>query len=55
MFYQTPINLQTEYSNRALQQMVDFIYKYKFSPKEITDYDDFSAYINGYENTKHLQ
>lgn len=55
IFYQTPINLQTDYSSRALQQMVDFIYKYKFSPPEITNYDDFSAYVNGYENNAVFQ
>lgn len=50
MFKDKIINLKAGYSRRALQQMVDFIHKYKFSPPEITDYDDPRAYINGSDN-----
>lgn len=47
MFHNSFININADYSKRALKQMVDFIYKYEFSPQDITDYDDFLAYKNG--------
>jgi len=55
IFLENPFNLHTDYSSRALQQMVDFIYKYKFTPTNVTDYDDFTAYINGYEKNAVFQ
>ena len=50
IFYNHPYNLLTHSSERALNQMVDFIYKYKFSPVEVTKFDDFSAYMHGYNS-----
>lgn len=50
IFYNQPYNLLTDQSQRALNQMVNFIYKYKFSPVEVTNFDGFSAYMYGYNH-----
>ena len=50
IFYNNPINLNTGASKRALQQMVDFIYKYKFSPVDVTRFDEYSSYLYANHN-----
>ena len=39
------INLNDPYAERGLQLMTDFIYKYKFSPMEVTRFDEYSSYL----------
>lgn len=51
IFYAKSIDLSLPASKRALQQMVDFIYKYKFSPPEVTRLDEFLSYL--YANEHH--
>ena len=45
IFYRNPINLNTQSAKRALQQMVDFIHTYKFSPYEVTRFDEYNSYL----------
>jgi multiple sugar transport system substrate-binding protein len=45
IFYKTPINLNTPPTTRALQQLVDFIYRYKISPYEVTQFDEYNSYL----------
>lgn len=44
IFYNNPIELNRPASRRALQKLVDFIYKYKFTPKEAIHFDDPDCY-----------
>lgn len=50
LYYSNPINLNKHAANRSLQQMVDFIYKYKFSPREVIGFDGFKSYVYANEN-----
>ncbi|MEJ5352620.1 MAG: extracellular solute-binding protein [Melioribacteraceae bacterium] len=50
IFYKKPIELNTKSARRALQQLVDFIHKYKFSPIEVTRFDEFMSYLYANEN-----
>ncbi len=45
IFYNKPINLDVPPAKRALNQLVDFINKYKFSPPEVTRFDEFNSYL----------
>lgn len=45
IFYDNPLNLNTVSARRALQTMVDFIYTYNFSPKEVTQFDEYNSYL----------
>lgn len=50
IFYKEPIILNKEPARKALQQLVDFIHKYNFSPIEVTRFDEFASYIYANEN-----
>jgi len=50
IFNKTPINLNTPPTIRALQQLVDFIYRYKISPYEVTEFDEYSSYLYANEH-----
>ncbi len=50
IFYSKPIDLNVEPARRALKQLVDFIYTYKFSPKEVTRLDEFLSYLYANEH-----
>ena len=45
IFYRSPFNLETKPARRALQTMVDFIYTYDFSPKEVTEFSEYNSYL----------
>jgi multiple sugar transport system substrate-binding protein len=45
IFYNNPINLNVKSARRALQMMVDFVYTYRFSPKEVTQFDEYNSYL----------
>lgn len=45
IFYNKPINIDTPSSRRAIQQLVDFIYKDNFSPYAVTGFDEFNSYL----------
>ncbi len=44
IFYNKPLELNRPEPRKALQTLVDFIYKYKFSPPEVTQFDDPDCY-----------
>lgn len=50
IFYKKPIDLNTPHAKRALQQLVDFIYTYQFSPFEVTRFDEYQSYLYANEN-----
>lgn len=50
IFQKSEINLNTPPASRALKQLVDFIYTYKFSPYEVTRFDEYNSYIYANEN-----
>ena len=45
IFYKNTIKLNAPSAKRAVQQLVDFIYTYKFSPFEVTRFDEYSSYL----------
>jgi multiple sugar transport system substrate-binding protein len=45
IFGRSIIDLNTPPAKRALQQMVDFIHRYRFSPPEVTRFDEYSSYL----------
>jgi multiple sugar transport system substrate-binding protein len=45
IFDRKPISLNNEPARRALQQLVDFIYTYKYSPFEVTRFDEYNSYL----------
>jgi len=45
IFYGNPTDLNTEPAKRSLQMMVDFMYKYKFTPGNVTQFDEYSSYL----------
>lgn len=45
IFYKNPINLNTLPARRALQMLVDFVQTYKFSPLEVTQFDEYNSYL----------
>ncbi|MCX7798296.1 MAG: extracellular solute-binding protein [Melioribacter sp.] len=50
IFYSNTIDLTLPASKRALQQMVDFIYKYNFTPSDVTRLDEFLSYLYANEH-----
>jgi multiple sugar transport system substrate-binding protein len=50
IFYNSPIDLNVPSAKRALQQLVDFIYKYKISPYDVTQFDEFNSYLYANNN-----
>ena len=50
IFYENSVDLNTKASRRALQQLVDFIYTYKFSPYEVTRFDEYNSYLYANEH-----
>ena len=50
IFYNSPINLNVNSARRALQMMVDFVHTYRFSPQEVTQFDEYNSYL--YANEK---
>jgi len=50
MFLGNKINLNTASAVRVLRDLVDFIYKYKFTPLEVTKFDEYASYA--YANEK---
>lgn len=50
LFNSSPVDLNTNENIRALQQMVDFIYKYNFSPPETKGFDEFNSYLYALNN-----
>lgn len=50
IFHTNEINLNTDSARRALKQMVDFIYRYNFSPKAVTNFYDPNSYKFALEN-----
>lgn len=48
IFYNSPLNLNTKAARRALQMLVDFVNTYKFSPEEVTQFDEYQSYIYAY-------
>ncbi len=50
LFYNKTIDLDKEPARKSLQQLVDFIHKYKFTPKEVTRFDEFLSYLYTNEN-----
>jgi multiple sugar transport system substrate-binding protein len=45
IFQSNEINLVTPPAEKALQRLVDMIYKYKYSPPEVAQFDEFNSYI----------
>jgi multiple sugar transport system substrate-binding protein len=45
IFYKNPLNLNTQSAKKALQQLVDFIHTYRFSPYEVTRFDEYNSYL----------
>jgi multiple sugar transport system substrate-binding protein len=50
IFYNSPLNLNTKSARRALQMLVDFVYTYKFSPEEVTQFDEYQSYLYACSN-----
>jgi len=50
IFNKKNINLNTRSAQRALQQLVDFIHLYKFSPFEVTQFDEYNSYLYANDN-----
>lgn len=50
IFNHKPIDLNVPPAKRALQQLVDFIHKYRYSPYEVTRFDEFSSYLYANDN-----
>lgn len=45
IFNTNEINLTTTAAHRSLQQLVDFIYRFRFSPPDVTHFDEFASYV----------
>ena len=50
VFGKNRINLNDPAAKRALKQLVDFIYNYKFSPYEVTRFDEYNSYLYANDN-----
>jgi multiple sugar transport system substrate-binding protein len=50
IFCKPVIDLNVPPAKRALRQLVDFIYKYKISPYEVTQFDEFNSYLYANNN-----
>ena len=50
IFANKTVNLDDPYAERGLQMMRDFIYKYKFSPLEVTRFDEYNSYLYANDN-----
>ena len=45
IFDRRPISLNNEAARRALQQLVDLIHRYKYSPYDVTRFDEYNSYL----------
>jgi multiple sugar transport system substrate-binding protein len=50
IFQRKKINLNNNAAKRAVKQLVDFIYNYKFSPYEVTRFDEYNSYLYANDN-----
>ena len=50
IFNDEHINLNVPEAKRALKQLVDFIHTYKFSPYDVTRFDELNSYLYANEN-----
>ncbi len=45
IFYGTEIDLTQQPAKRSLQHLVDFIYRYRFSPRVVTNFNELASYL----------
>jgi multiple sugar transport system substrate-binding protein len=50
LFYKNNINLNTKSAERALNNLVGFIHSYKYSPFDVTRFDEYNSYLYANEN-----
>ena len=50
IFKSSNVNLNVKPARRALKQLVDLIYTYKYSPPEVTRLDEYNSYLYANEN-----
>lgn len=49
IFYQNPIDLQVNSVKKALQFLRNLIHTYKYSPFDVTRFDEYTSYLHAYE------
>lgn len=55
IFSNNSVDLNTPSAKRSLQLLIDFIHKYKFSPFDVTRFDEFNSYLYANENNAVFQ